>query len=163
ERDAIRVARLLLDLEAARATRAQARLDLALVMIEPLLEVEIARVVRVSELVAHDDLLLDRAVERIAGRVGPAVLHRLQHPGHVVDVALLRGAGIELALDPVEARLQESRLREIRVAGRIDRAELEPAATRDPDEGRTVLPAVVLVDRRPEPEVPKPLVRVHRR
>src|SRR5205814_6518176 len=37
----------------------------------------------------------------------------------------------------------------------------EAAAARDADERRAVLPAVVLVDRRPEPEVPEALVRVH--
>src|SRR5206468_8349625 len=70
-----------------------------------------------------------------------------------LDVALLRRPRVELALDPVEPGFQERRLREVRVAGGVDGAELEAAATRDADEGRAVLPAVVLVDWRPEPEV----------
>src|SRR5579859_6955130 len=79
---------------------------------------------------------------------------------HVVDVALLGRAGIELALDAVEAGLQQHRLSQVRVAGGVDRAELEAAAARGADERRAVLPAVVLVDRRPEPEVPEALVGV---
>src|SRR5437667_10802772 len=82
---------------------------------------------------------------------------------HVVDVALLRRARVELALDPVEPGFQERRLREVRVAGGVDGAELEAAATRDADEGGAVLPAVVLVDWGPEPEVPEALVRIDRR
>src|SRR5438552_9919286 len=79
---------------------------------------------------------------------------------HVVDVPLLGRARVELALDSVEPALEERRLREVRVAGRVDRAELEATAARDADERRAVLPAVVLVDRRPEAEVPEALVGV---
>src|SRR5207244_13372169 len=52
---------------------------------------------------------------------------------------------------------------QVRVAGRVDRTELEASAARDPYQRRPVLPAVVLVDRCPEPEVPEALVRVDRR
>src|SRR5437763_12972692 len=79
---------------------------------------------------------------------------------HVVDVPLLGRARVELALDSVEPALEERRLREVGVAGRVDRAELEATAARDADERRAVLPAVVLVDRRPEAEVPEALVGV---
>src|SRR5436190_23487346 len=53
-------------------------------MLEPPLEVEVARVVRIGERVAHDHELLRGAVERIARGVGAAMLHGLEHPRHVV-------------------------------------------------------------------------------
>src|SRR2546421_4096976 len=77
---------------------------------------------------------------------------------HVVDVPLLGRARVELALDSVEPALEERRLRQVRVAGRVDRAELEATAARDADGRRAVLPAVGLVDRRPEAEGPEALV-----
>ena len=83
EGDAICVTGLLLDVEAPRAAGSQARLDFVLMPLEPLLEVEVTGVVRVGELVPHDDLLRDRPVERKARRVGAAMFHRLEHPRHV--------------------------------------------------------------------------------
>src|SRR6476646_6970931 len=82
---------------------------------------------------------------------------------HVVHVALLRRARVELALDAVEAGLQERGLCQVRIAGGVDCTELEAAAAGNTDERRAVLPAVVLVDRRAEAEVPETLVRVDRR
>src|SRR5205823_1558008 len=63
----------------------------------------------------------------------------------------------------VETGPEQRGLGQVRVARRVDGSELEPAAARDAHERRPVLPAVVLVDRRPEAEVPEALVRVHRR
>ena len=84
EGDAVRVAGLLLDLEVPRSERAEPRLDLSLVVLEPLLELEVARVVRVGQRVPHDDRVLYLAVQRVSGRVRPAMLHRLEHRRHVV-------------------------------------------------------------------------------
>src|SRR5688572_14022352 len=80
---------------------------------------------------------------------------------NVVHVALLWRAWIELALDAVEPRAQKSSLREVGITCGVDGSVLEPASARDPDETGRVLPTVVLVDRRPEAEVPEALVRVH--
>src|SRR5919204_1303638 len=86
----------------------------------------------------HDLVLLQR-VERLAEVSGDA--RNLAALGeHVVDVPLLRRPRIELSLDAVEARPQQRRLRQIRIASRIDGAVLEPAAARDTDEARAVLP-----------------------
>ena len=85
ERDPERVRRLLLDLLDPRAERGEPRLDLDAVPAEPVLEVEVTRRVRVRELVAHDEVaVLGRPVQRVAGRVRAAVLHRLEHPRHLV-------------------------------------------------------------------------------
>src|SRR3954451_24431314 len=109
----------------------------------------------------HDLVLLER-LERLAEM--PRDARNLAALAQdVVHVALLRRARIELPLDAVEAGLQERCLGEVRVARRVDATELEAAAARDAHEARAVLPAVVLVDRRPEPRVPEALVRVDRR
>ena len=71
--------------------------------------------------------------------------------------------GSDLRLIPSRPASQQRRDRQVRVAGRVDAAILEPAAARDPHRAGAVLPAPVLVDRRPEPEVPHPAVGVHRR
>ena len=55
ERDAERVRRLLLDLADVGAERLEPRLDLGAMPAQALLEVEVARRVRVRELVAHDE------------------------------------------------------------------------------------------------------------
>ena len=85
ERDAECVRRLLLDLVDPRAERGEPRLDLDAVPAQAILEVEVTRRVRVRELVAHDEVAVLRApVQRVAGRVRAAVLHRLEHPRHLV-------------------------------------------------------------------------------
>ncbi len=111
---------------------------------------------------AADDLVLLQRLERLAEMAGDARdLAALRE--HVVDVPLLRRPRVELPLDAVEAGAEQGRLRQVRVAGRVDGAVLEAAAAGDADEARAVLPAVVLVDRRPEAEVPEALVGVDRR
>ena len=70
ERHAERVVRLLVDLVHLGAERGEPRLDLEAMPAEPVLELEVARRVRVGELVAHDEVpLRRRAVQRVAGRV----------------------------------------------------------------------------------------------
>ena len=59
------------------------RITTILVAVEPVGELEVTRRVRVGQLVAHDQLVVVRPVERVAGRVRAAVLHGLEHPGHV--------------------------------------------------------------------------------
>ena len=67
-----------------RAEVLQPGLDAAAMAAQPVAELEVAGRVRVGELVAHDDLAVrGLSVERVAGRVRPAVLHRLEHPRHV--------------------------------------------------------------------------------
>ena len=83
ERHAVRVLRLLLDVVDVGTHCLQSPDDLILVPVEAVGELEVTRRVRVGELVAHDHLVVERAVERIAGRIRPAVLHRLEHPRHV--------------------------------------------------------------------------------
>src|SRR6266699_3469299 len=78
----------------------------------------------------------------------------------IVEAAGHRAAHDLVCLQRLERLAQERRLGQVRVAGGVDGAELEAAPARDPDERRAVLPAVVLVDRRPEAEVPESLVRV---
>ena len=83
ERDAEGVLGLLLELVDPRAERVQAALDLGAMAAQPVLVLEVARRVRVGELVPHDHEVRRLAVERVARRVGAAVLHRLEHPGHL--------------------------------------------------------------------------------
>src|SRR5919201_2693057 len=80
-----------------------------------------------------------------------------------VPSPLLRRARVELPLHTVEAGLEQRSLGQVRVARGVDGAVLEAAAAGDAYEAGAVLPAVVLVDRCPEAEVPETLVRVHRR
>src|SRR3954451_5011806 len=79
----------------------------------------------------HDLVLLER-LERLAEMAGDA-RNLAALAQDVVDVALLRGARVELALDAVKPGLQERRLREVRVACGIDGAELEAADARHAD------------------------------
>jgi hypothetical protein len=83
EGDAVGVLRLLLDVVDVGAERPQAPDDLVLVPVEAVGELEVAGRVRIGELVAHDQLVVVRPVERVPRRVGAAVLHGLEHPGHV--------------------------------------------------------------------------------
>src|SRR5919197_1002778 len=107
---------------------------------------------------ALDDLVLLERVERLAEVAWHAWdVHALGE--HVVDVALLRRARVELPVDAVEAGPEERSLSQVGIARRVDRAVLEAAAAGDAHEAGPVLPAVVLVDRRPEDEVPEALVR----
>jgi len=75
ERDAVGVLGLLLDVVDLGVHGLQAPDHLILVAIEAVGELEIARRVRVSQLVAHDQLVVVRPVERVPGRVRAAVLH----------------------------------------------------------------------------------------
>ena len=51
-------------------------------------ELEVARVVCVGERVPHDEERGVRTEQRVPGRVGAAVLHRLEHQRHVApDIA----------------------------------------------------------------------------
>jgi hypothetical protein len=61
----------------------QAPHDLVLVVVQPVLELVVARGVGVRQLDPHHPVLGRRAVQRVARRVRTAVLHRLQHPGHL--------------------------------------------------------------------------------
>ena len=78
-----RVVGLVLDRLDRCAQLAHARLDLGPVALEPFGELEVARVVGVGQLVPDEDRLRCRPEEGVAGRVGAAVLHRLEHAGHV--------------------------------------------------------------------------------
>jgi hypothetical protein len=78
-----RVLGRVLDRVHGRAELPQPALDLALVAREPVVELVVARRVGVGELDAHHPAVRRRAVERVAGRVGAAVLHRLEHAGHL--------------------------------------------------------------------------------
>src|SRR6185436_1891948 len=80
-------------------------LDLAPLAGEPLDELEVARVVRVGELVAQDQLAVAvpvrvPVVERIARGVRPPVLHRLQHPGHVDADVVIGPVPVDDPCDP---------------------------------------------------------------
>jgi hypothetical protein len=88
ERDAKRVVGLLLDVVDVRAVLAEPLLDDVLVARDPVRELEVPWVVRVGELVAHDEAAVVRPVQRVPRGVGTAVLHRLEHQRHVAaDVA----------------------------------------------------------------------------
>ena len=80
---AIGVLRLALDAIDGRADLVQPGLDLLAMPIEPFLEVEPSRVVGVRELEPDHDEVALRTEQRESGRVRPAMLHRLQHPGHL--------------------------------------------------------------------------------
>ena len=82
-RDAEGVLGLLLEILHVRAERCQPALHLGTVSSQPVLVLEVARRVRVGELVPHDHEVRRLTVEGVAGRVGPAVLHRLEHPRHL--------------------------------------------------------------------------------
>src|SRR5712691_4484428 len=80
---AVGILRLTFDPVDRRADLVQPRLDLLTVPVEPLLEVEASMVVGIGELEPdHDELALGTE-ERVAARVRPAMLHRLQHPSHL--------------------------------------------------------------------------------
>ena len=83
DRDAKRVLGLLLEPLHDGPERGEAPLDLGAVTPQPVLVLEVARRVRVGELVAHDHQVRGLAVERVPRRIGAAVLHRLEHPGHL--------------------------------------------------------------------------------
>src|SRR5215217_8275932 len=101
---------------------------------------------------------LERGAERVRHLLDlDALLEQL------VRVALLRLARVDLVADPVEAGYQQRGGRQVRVAGGVDAAVLEPPARRDANGRRAVLPAPVLVDRRPEAGVPHAAVGVDRR
>ena len=96
ERDPERVRRLLLDVEVPAAERGEPRLHLGAMPAQPILEVEVTRRVRVRELVAHDEVAVLRvAVQRVARRIRPAVLHRLEHPRHLVADGVLRPVPVD--------------------------------------------------------------------
>ena len=77
------------DLVDRRPGLGEARLDLAPVALEPLGEAEVAHVVGVGQLAPHHDVRRRPVVERVPGRVRAAVLHGLEHRGHVEpDVVL---------------------------------------------------------------------------
>ncbi len=106
ERDAERIRRLLLDLVDLGAERGEPRLDLDAMPAEPVRELEVARRVRVRELVAHDEVAVLRApVERVPRRVGAAVLHRLEHPRHLVPDRVLRPVAVDDPCDAAHSRL----------------------------------------------------------
>ena len=109
ERDAEGVLRLLLDVVHLRPEPGEPGLDLAPVQAQPLREAEVARRVRVGELVPHHEgAVLRRAVERVPRRVGPAVLHRLQHPRHLGPDRMLPVA-IDDPRDPAHYVLRSDR------------------------------------------------------
>ena len=70
------------------------------------------------------------------------------------------GARIDLSLDPVLHRLDQSGQRQVRVDGGVDRAVFESARRRDAQRGGAVLEAPVGKHRRPEPGVPQTAVGV---
>ena len=94
--DAERIVGLLLDLLDLRAEPRQPLLDQGAMPAETIVEVEVARGVRIGELEAHEDEVARLAVERVAGGIGAAMLHRLEHPGHVEPHVVLRAV---LAVD----------------------------------------------------------------
>jgi hypothetical protein len=89
DRRAVRVLRLALHAVDVSADLRQPRLDFQAVTLKPLAEFEVAVVVRVGQLEPDDHVVGGRPVQRVPGRVGAAVLHGLQHPGHLgPDVAV---------------------------------------------------------------------------
>ena len=101
ERDAVRVVGLLDDVVHVRAVAREPLLDEPLVVADAVAELEVARVVRVGERVAHHEERGVRPVERVPGRVGPAVLHRLEHRRHVAaDVARAVPVAVDDPRDP---------------------------------------------------------------
>ena len=104
ERDAEGVRRLLLGLVDASTERDESRLDFGAMPPQPVLEVEVTRRVRVGELVAHDEVpVLGAPVQRVARRVRPAVLHRLEHPRHLVADGVLRAVPVDDPGDPAHS------------------------------------------------------------
>jgi hypothetical protein len=99
ERDAEGVLRLVLALDDLRPELREPRLDLTLRAAKTLRELEVPGIVGVRQRVTHDDQLGQRPVQRVARRVRPPVLHRLEHPRHVApDVA--RSVAVDHACDP---------------------------------------------------------------
>ena len=89
ERDTEGVIRLLLIRDDLGVESGETRLYLGTIALQPALELVVARRRRVRDGVAHDDVLSRLSVERIPGRIRAAMLHGLQHPGHVLtDVVL---------------------------------------------------------------------------
>ncbi len=110
EGDAVGVLGLGLDVVQPRAEPTEAVDHLALVALEPLLEVEVARRVGVGERVAHDDapVAVGGTVQRVARRVRAAVLHGLEHARHVApDVA--RVVAVDDSRDPAHVRRRPRR------------------------------------------------------
>ena len=83
ERGDDRVVVDLVDRVDARAGRADARLDLLAPATEPVRVFDVPVRIRVGQLDPHDQVGRRPAVQRVPGRVGAAVLHGLEHPGHV--------------------------------------------------------------------------------
>src|SRR4051794_35439014 len=107
----------------------------ALVVLEDLVEAARQR--------AADDLVLLELHEGGAEAVGD-LLDLLALLEQVVRVALLRRARVDLAPHAVEARAQQRRDGEVRVAARVDAAVLEAPAGGHAHGRRAVLPAPVL-------------------
>ena len=100
---AIGVLRLALDPIDGCADLVQPGFHLLAMAIEPFLEVEPSRVVGVGELEPDHHEVALRTEQREAGRVRPAMLHRLQHPSHLgpdVGVAI----PVDDACDPAHRR-----------------------------------------------------------
>ena len=101
QRDAERVVRLLLDVLHLRAEPQQSLLDQRAMPAQTIVEFEVPRRVRVGELEPHDDQIVRLSVERVAGGVGAAMLHRLEHPRHVEsDVVLSAVLAVDDPRDP---------------------------------------------------------------
>src|SRR5207249_214616 len=116
DRRPVRVLGFALDAVDGSADLGKARLDLQAVSLQALPELEVAAIVRVGKLEPDHDQLAGFAEEREPGRVGPSMLHRLEHSGHLVaDVA--RAVSMDDAGDPTHVtELLPSRAR----AGRPD-------------------------------------------
>ena len=77
------------------------RLDVAALAAMPLGEVEVVMAVRLGELHVHHVAVAGGAVERVPGGVRAAVLHGLEHRGHVAaDVPLATAVAVDDAGDP---------------------------------------------------------------
>src|SRR5271155_2463200 len=102
---------------------------------------------------APDHLVTRQRIQGRAEALGHALdLRSLLE--QVVGVALLGRARVELAADAVEPRPEQRRDRQIRVTGGVDAAVLEPTTCRYPYRRGAILPAPVLIYRRPEPGIP---------
>jgi hypothetical protein len=109
ERDVERVLGALLVRGVGGADRHEPALDLRAMAAQPVVELEVARRVRVGELHAHRVGAVDgRAVEREAGRVGPAMLHRLEHRGHLA-ADVVRPVPVDDPCDPAHGYGSTSR------------------------------------------------------
>jgi hypothetical protein len=83
EPDGDRVLHGVRDVVHACAEAAQPPLDLGTMAHEPVVQLEVGRAVAVGEGGTHHVAVRRRAVERVARRVRPAVLHRLEHARQV--------------------------------------------------------------------------------